>query len=264
MALPFFLQQPSVLRGTLSQIISPDSRWVFWKEITQTSKQVIFESFFAGMIASALYYRVNPQTTSFVMILVGFFVTSLWFSIGKNRENDTKKDYKKKAERLDRTMKRKRNAFSKKARSLLYRNPALIKVFSNLYVFARFDKKNFKDALITSNQLIRIYESCQIGVVLPDQMIDIAEELSRNTMNHMHSMIHSLPSTTVGGFRWQVQLDFLQKILQKIVDDIKHIAKKQYQKTGPTIYNPPPDYRSGPWANPLDQAEYNPHWNQYF
>ncbi len=137
-------------------------------------------------------------------------------------------------------------------------------MFSCLYVFGKFDKKNFKDALISANQLQKIYESSKIGLVLPDQIIDISEELQRNTLNYIHSMIHSLPSTTVGDFRWQVNLNILQKVLQKIIDDIKEKSRDQYEKTGATIYNPPPDYRSGAWPNPTQSPEYSVHWDQYY
>jgi hypothetical protein len=194
------------------------------------------------------------------MVIIGYH----WFYYKtKIKENKIKK-YKKKTKQLKKSMTKKRDIFDKSARFILQKNPALIEIFSGLFVFARFDKQNFKNALIQANQLERIYKSSQIGVVLPDQIIDIAEGLMRDILNSIHSMIHSLPSTTIGDYRWQVQLNILQKVLQKIIDDIKEIAKIQYEKIGPTIHSPPPDVRCGPWANPLSQKEYNPYWEQYY
>jgi len=268
MALEFFLQQPSVLRGVLSDFLHGDferkSVWEYFSQSDTATDQMIFESAMLGIVSAALYLRVSTTGTAFTAIVLGAILGSLWFSYKKFHETKKVDTYKKKSTRLARTMQRKRNFFDKSARSLLHRNPALVECFAKLYVFARFDRKNFKDALISANQLIRVYESSKIGVVLPNQVIDIAEELQRNTMNYMHSMIHSLPSTTVGDFRWQVNLNILQKVLQKIIDDIKLISEAQYHQVGPTIYNPPPDYRAGPWPDPTKSPEYSDRWDQYY
>ena len=143
-------------------------------------------------------------------------------------------------------------------------NPALVKVFISMCPFARFDTRNFKEALIAANQLIRVYESAKLGQKLPNQTIDIAEELQRNVLNHMQSIIHSFPSTVIADYRFQVDLNILQKILQKIIDDIKLIYQEEFDKNGPNIYNPPPSVRSGPWENPLQTKEYNKYWNFYY
>ena len=76
----------------------------------------------------------------------------------------------------------------------------------------------------------------------------------------MQSILHSIPSTDNN---FEIYLNTLQKILQKIVDDVKLIYEKEYEKNGPNIYNPPPSIRSGPWSNPIDSKEYNPFWNFY-
>ena len=65
-------------------------------------------------------------------------------------------------------------------------------------------------------------------------------------------------------YRFQVDLNILQKILQKIVDNIKLIYKYHYEKNGPDIYNPPPSVRSGPWKNPLEDKDYNKYWSFYY
>jgi hypothetical protein len=268
MSLEFFAQQPSVLRGVLSDFLRGDygatARDSFWSDILTATDDIVFQSVMLALVVGGVFLKVSSTATAFTAFIIGVIVGGVWFSYARYGEEKVVKDYKNKVTRLERTMQRKRNFFDNSARSLLHKNPALITILAKLYVFGRFDRQNFKDALISANQLIRVYESSKIGVVLPDQIIDIAEELQRNTMNYIHSMIHSLPSTTIGDYRWQVQLDILQKVLQKIIDDIKLISEAQYEKIGPTIYNPPPDYRSGAWPNPIAQKEYNAHWDQYY
>lgn len=264
MALEFFFQQPSVLRGKISEFLNSDVRESFWADILDTPDDVIFQSFMLALVVGGLFLRTSSSGSGLSAFFLGLFIGYLWFSYSKYEGGKKVKNYERKATRLERTMQRKRNLFDKKARSLLHRNPALVTIFAKLYVFGRFDRQNFKEALISANQLIRVYESSKIGLVLPNQIIDIAEELQRNTMNSIHSMIHSLPSTTIGDYRWQVEIDILQKVLQKITDDIRELSKAQYLEVGPTIHNPPPDYRSGPWPNPTNQKEYNSHWDQYY
>lgn len=265
MSLEFFFQQPSVLRGVLSDFLhGKTSSLSLWDYLKKSTDKTLFESAMIGMISSAIYLRESQTSTAFTAFVIGIFLSTLWLSYKNHKEIKVVDRYRSKVKRLDRTLKRKRNFFDKSARSLLLRNPALVEIFSKLYVFARFDRKNFKDALIFANQLVRVHESSKIGVVLPDQIIDIAEELQRKTMNSIHSIAHSLPSTTVGDFRWQVDMNILQKVLQKITDDIRSISRSQYKKTGPTIYNPPPDYRSGPWPNPTNSPEYSDKWDQYY
>lgn len=261
MSLDFFLQQPSVLRGKLADILNQNPH-TLWDNIKSSPPELLLSTFFVFFITSGVIYRLSAS--AFPSFLVGLFLTLIYYSYKFEQTKNEVDVFKKKVKRLERTMQRKNNIFSKSARSLLHRNPALVNCFANMYVIARYDKKNFKDALISANQLIRIYESVKLGVVLPDQMIDIAEELQRNTMNYIHSIINSLPSSTVGDFRWQVNMNILQQVLQKITNDIKLLAKFQYEKTGATIYNPPPDYRSGTWANPLNSPEYSENWNQYY
>jgi hypothetical protein len=264
MSLDFFLQQPSVLRTTLSEFLQGYQHKPIWDTLKQSSDQTIFQSAMLILVVPAVFMRMAETATAFTAIILGLMAGIMWFSYRKHYENERVDNYKTKVKRLERTMKRKKNFFDKSARSLLHRNPALIKVFAKLYVFARFDKKNFKDALITANQLVRIHEASKIGTVLPDQNIDIAEELQRNTMNYIHSMIHSIPSTSIGDFRWENNLNILHSVLQKMVDDIKLSAQIQYDKVGPTIYNPPPENRCGPFPNPIDSPEYSKNWDQYY
>ena len=167
--------------------------------------------------------------------------------------------------KLNKKMNKKSNGiFCKNYNSVLYMNPALVKVFISLCPFARFNYKNFKNSLISANQLIRVYESAKLGQQLPNQTIDIAEELQRNTLNSMQSIINSLPSTVIADYRFQVNLDILQKILQKIINDIKIIYDVHYEENGPSTHNPPPSVRSGPWGNPLEAKGYNKNWNFYY
>jgi hypothetical protein len=144
--------------------------------------------------------------------------------------------------------------------SLLYKNPDLVYIFIKMCYISRFNNRNFKLALVATNQIITIYESVKIGNLLPNQTIDIVEELQKEILNNMQSILHSIPSTNNN---FEIYLNTLQKILQKIVDDVKLIYEKEYEKNGPNIYNPPPSIRSGPWSNPIDSKEYNPSWNFY-
>ena len=102
------------------------------------------------------------------------------------------------------------------------------------------------------------------GNQIPNQIIDIAEQLQRDILNDIQSLIHSFPSTVIDNHNFEVYRNILQKILQNIIDDIKDIYLERYERVGPTIYNPPPCNRSGPWKNPLVEKDYNSNWNYYY
>lgn len=235
------------------------------KIINKIPPNKLFYIICISIIILTILIRSGYQTN----ILLSFIISGIVFIYLLLYENDIEdsenKKYKNDVKKLNIKMNKKFNRmFSNINNSVLYLNPNIVKIFINMIPFARFDTKNFKEALIQTNQLVRVYESAKLGQKLPNQTIDIAEELQRNILNHLQSIIHSFPSTVIADYRFQVQLSVLQKILQKIIDDIKNIYNKEYEKNGPNIYNPPPSIRSGPWKNPLSSKEYNKNWNFYY
>lgn len=148
--------------------------------------------------------------------------------------------------------------------SILYKNPELVKIFIKLLPFSRFNIKNFNDAIKSSEQIVRVFISFQIGHKIPYQTLEIVEQLQRNILNNIHSMVHSFPSSEISDYRFNSYIKILQQILQKIIDDIKLLYEEYYNKNGPDIYNPPPCIYSGEWDNPINSKEYNKYWNYYF
>jgi len=140
----------------------------------------------------------------------------------------------------------------------------LVNAFTNLYPYSTLNLKNYNDAIQSTNQLVILQDMAHKGHQIPNQVIDIAEQLQRDIMNDIQSLIHSFHSTVIDNHKFEVHRNILQKILQEIVDDIKNIYKRRYNRIGPSIYNPPPSNREGPWKNPLDEENYSPNWNFYY
>ena len=161
-------------------------------------------------------------------------------------------------------MNHKYTPFDDTHKSFLYKNPALLTIFSKFLPYCKFDTKNYKEALVAGNQLVLLYESAKKGHRFPNQSIDLAEQLQRDIMNSCQALVLSFPTTVVADYRYEANLDVLQKVLQNIVDNIKLIYEDKYVQDGPDIYSPPPDINSGPWKNPLNDKEYNKYWNFYY
>jgi len=233
--------------------------------LNNTSADLLLKVIVIGIIITTILVRSNLAINTYYSVIFAVGISYFLLKRGRMEQIGTEITDNENLDKLSRKMNTKFNLmFSKTYDSVLYMNPALVKVFIKMCPFARFDTRNFKEALVSANQLIRIYKSAKLGQEIPNQTIDIAEALQRNVLNHMQSIIHSFPSTVIADYRFQVDLDILQKILQKIIDDIKLIYNYDYEKNGPNIYNPPPSTRSGPWDNPLNSKEYNKYWNFYY
>ena len=233
--------------------------------ISDSSSDLLLQTTVIGIIAITILVRFNMQINSIIYIAIALLLSYLWLKYGNMKKVNNDNNNINNIEKLNKKLNKKYNFFfSNQHNSVLYMNPALVKVFTSMYPFARFDIINYKEALISTNELIRVYESSKIGHKLPNQTIDIAEALQRNILNHMQSIIHSFPTTLIADYRFQVDLNILQKILQKIINDIKLIYEIYYEENGPSIYNPPPNVRAGPWENPLNEKEYNKNWNFYY
>ena len=224
-------------------------------EIEISTPNLLFQSIVIIVIITTLLNRfILPYQILF--IILSFFISYLWITY-KNKNNRI--DEYKNDIYLDKLNNIMNKGYSKHT-SVLYKNPELVYIFIKMCYISRFNSRNFKSALVATNQMITIYESVKIGNLLPNQTIDIIEELQKEILNNMQSILHSIPSTDNN---FEIYLNTLQKILQKIVDDVKLIYEKEYEKNGPNIYNPPPSIRSGPGSNPIDSKEYNPFWNFY-
>lgn len=256
-------EDPSYFRTTVTEFFDSTIKDSIWYTLKNVTNYDFFVVLVFGFIFMAIVLREQIAVNTLIAFLIFLLLSYLWLS---KKAEDIQEETNKNNDEvkiLNKALQEKRTIFDHSARSLLHRSPVLVKIFSSLYVFARFDEKSYQEALIKANQLIRVYESCKLGTVLPSQFLDIAEHLSRDCLNHMQSMIHSLPSTSVGDFRYQVSIQILQEALQKIVDDIHLLAKVHYENVGPDIYNPPPDIRSGPFPNPMEDKDYNPHFDFY-
>lgn len=139
----------------------------------------------------------------------------------------------------------------------------LEQIFIKLYPYSTLNPKNYNDALKSSKELLIIKNNVKNNNI-PNQVIDIAEQLQRNILNDIQSLIHSFPSTVIDNHKFEVYRNILQKILQEIVYNIKNTYLERYKRVGPTIYNPPPCSRSGPREDPLNEKDYKSSWNFYY
>ena len=236
-----------------------------FESLNNASPDLLLKVIVTGIIITTILVRSNLQINIFYSLIFSLGISYFLLQQLRTKQIGIESSNDEDLNKLTGKMNKKFNlVFSLSHESVLYMNPSLVKVFISMCPFARFDSRNFKEALVSANQLVRVYESAKLGQQLPNQTIDIAEALQRNVLNHIQSIIHSLPSTVIADYRFQVDLNILQKILQKIINDIKLIYEAEYERNGPNIYNPPPSTRSGPWDNPLKSKGYNKHWNFYY
>jgi len=235
------------------------------EKIEMASPELIFKIVVISLIALTFLIRLNfsPDvllSVGLVLLLAYFLLTRGHIVEMEERKENNEKiiDLHKKLNTISGSM------ITSNYNSVLYKSPGLVKIFTTMLPFAIFNVINFKEALVAANQLVRVHESAKLGHRVPNQTIDIVEALQREVMNNMQSIINSLPTTVMPGYRFQVDLNILQKILQKIVDDTKLMYRYDYEKNGPDIYNPPPSVRSGPWRNPIGDKDYNTNWNFYY
>ena len=187
----------------------------FIEQINNASPDLLLKVIFFGIVITTILVRSNLTTNTFLSMVFSVVMSYFILSSGRMEEIEHVKKNNKKLHTLNKKMNKKYElVFSQMNNSVLYLNPALVKVFMSMCPFARFDTRNFKEALIAANQLIRVHESAKLGQQIPNQTIDIAEALQRSVLNHMQSIIHSFPSTVIADYRFQVDLDILQKILQ--------------------------------------------------
>lgn len=222
---------------------------------------MIFIIFFTILIRFNFFRNFNTAISfGIVIILCQYFLT---YNILKQNKKNTEGDIN--LSKLDRDMNKSFSLiFTNKYNSVLYKNPEIVKIFIKLQPFIKFDNRNYKESLVSANQLIRVHQSAIKGQKNPNQTIDIAEQLQRDIMNHLQSMIHSFPSTEISRFRFTSYLKLMQQATQKIINDLKVIYEYHYQQVGPNIYSPPPNERSGPWRDPTKTREYGPNWNFYY
>lgn len=236
----------------------------FIERINNSSGYDIFIAVLLGTIFTFIFSRSQISVTGFISLLIGVTVTYLWITSERIDSVKKEKEVDKDLDKLQKKMNHKVSFFDTKYKSVLYKNPDLVKVFINLCPFARFDTSNFKWSLVAANQLVKVYESAKIGHVVPNQTIDIAEQLQREVLNNMEALINSFPTTVIADYRFQSSINLLHKVLQNIVDNIKVIYNDYYEQNGPSIYDPPPSARAGPWANPLKAKDYNKYWNFFY
>jgi len=210
-----------------------------------------------------LYRNINTIVYPTIVFICAIIVTFMYQNSELEKILDNEEKHNNNLNKLDFIMNKEYNdIFNEYYDFIIHKNNAIAKVFSNILPYADFSVENFKEALLSTNELIRVYESSKLGHKFPKHTIDIAEELKRNILNSLQSVSHSFPSSSLNTFESNITI--LSKILQKIINDIKLIYKTEYKKYGPDIYNPPPDVNSGEWSNPLNEKNYNKYWNFHY
>lgn len=222
------------------------------------NKDLILKSIIVGLFLVNSFINNNITIQGIIYIILAGVIAYLYY--GYNEPKDDNNIYRE----IVRKLKRHETRFDPRYQSYLYKNPALLTIFSKFLPYCKFDTKNYKDALVAGNQLVILYESAKIGHQFPIQTISLAEQLQRNIMNNCQALILSFPTTVVSNYNFEANLVILQQVLQKIIDDIKLIYEDKYVQNGPDIYSPPPDVDSGPWKNPLNERDYDQNWNFYY
>ena len=240
------------------------------QKIINSTPNLLFQCIIIIIVITTIFTRLNIQINIFFFILIAFIFSYYWLTLQSINNIYNKNENIYDLENLNSRMNKNYgldisdDIINIKHNSVLYMNPILVKIFIKMCPFARFSTNNFKLALLSANQLVRVYESAKLGQKIPNQTIDIAEQLQREVLNNIQAISNSFPTTIMADYRFEANLNVLQKILQNIINDIKLIYDFEYEKNGPNIYNPPPSIRAGPWSNPLESKDYNQSWNFFY
>lgn len=204
-----------------------------------------------------LLQRISNQ--QLVYLLLSFVIGYMYYHYEQTNIQEHVGEYKEKVDTLKKEMQKQNIMFDNKYISFLHTEPEMIQLFSELYVFAKYNPKVYKESLISLNHLLRIYYLSSLGIALTAQMIPLSKQYAKDTINSFHSILHSIPSS-YGDKRFNESLLKMEDLLQKIMKKVKQQYTYTKKRHVPTIHTPPIDIYLG--EEPYDK-NMNANFEQY-
>lgn len=140
--------------------------------------------------------------------------------------------------------------------------------FINLFYDIRdYRKKNVQEhdqALAAADNFLQLVFDVELGVADCAENLDVAKGLMFKSLNHLHSMVYSIPIDREVWRKYQTALDRLHLLFKRKLDYIHSVCDKQIKENGldsltQIRYNDD----NAPRPNDTHEKDYNPHYNIY-
>lgn len=139
--------------------------------------------------------------------------------------------------------------------SYLENDIALVDFYERLSDYSNYNLPSYRKSLLNTNNLLGIehfVNHSDYSVKSPHQYLEQAEIEYKEALNNMHSLIYSIPTTYITHYTFNNSMQKLEHLLIQHLDNIKNLAKRQFDQCDLNIYSKPiHDY----FATPNDQKD---------
>lgn len=142
--------------------------------------------------------------------------------------------------------------------SYFYVDANMIELFFNMLDFKKYNDSAYEKAVKNTDVFLKLMVDIEIGSVNCKQDIDVAKDMSKHALNHLHSIIHRLPSNEGLELKLKNSIRTLQIYFKRHLEHMIDICNKKVEKDGYNIYNQK-IYKDHPSPN----EDYNPNYNVF-
>lgn len=148
-------------------------------------------------------------------------------------------------------------------RRYLYTAPMLANFLYDIKEYALDNYDAFCQMVISVNNLLMIEYESYIGLRYIGDNVDEAKLQMNNALNHFHSIIYSLPSTSISNEKFTRNMRLFQRILYSHYINIKNNARKAYLQR-PLTKETKSIVSEGPEPNPQGAPDFNSTFSYFY
>lgn len=134
--------------------------------------------------------------------------------------------------RISRSKKRKLVGRVEQSPRFFYVDADIINLVFNINDFAVYNPESYSMMIKCIDNVLQLHENIKTGVSRCAENIETMEMYKDKAINYYHTFIFSLPSIKVVNQKFQRNIDRLQLLLQRHIDDVFKICEKQTQRNG--------------------------------
>lgn len=214
--------------------------------------------FYAVLIFIGIYLffrTVNAQSHQMLVIFLALILGYYFYNLQKDRLNEELKLDEYKLNFLN-------NCVSSERR-YLYTAPMLANFLYDIKDYALDNYDAFCQMVISVNNLLMIEYESYIGLRYIGDNVDEAKMQMNNALNNLHSIIYSLPSTSISNEKFTHNMRLFQRLLYSHYMDIKDNARKAYLER-PLTKETKPILAEGPEPNPQGTPDFNSTFSYFY
>ena len=110
--------------------------------------------------------------------------------------------------------------------SYLHLNPVIINFYYNMKEYSQYNLNAFKNSLMYTNTLISLDNQIKKCLINPYINYSSIKKLYKDSLNNYQSIIYSIPVNNLSAEKFNSSIKILQKLLYKIVDNVKNKCKE--------------------------------------